>query len=83
MRLEEVDGGQMGRSSSPTGEHMARVTVIVSSVALSVAGFVTWCSIWHRRVAARFETVRAVVRAVDGRAVHVLRSGAESGADEG
>jgi hypothetical protein len=78
MRLEEADGGQTGRSSSPTGEHMALITVILSSVALFVAGFVT-SSIWHRRFAARLETVRAV----NGRAVHGLRRGAESGADEG
>ncbi len=53
------------------------ITLILGSVALFVAGFVTWYTLWHRRVESCFE--RVAVRS--GRSVHVLRQGVSLDSD--
>ena len=56
---------------------MAMITLIIGSVAFFVAGFVTWYTLWHRRIESSFERVPAR----SGRTVHVLRQGVELGRD--
>ena len=51
---------------------MAEVTLIVGGGALFVTGFVSWYTIWHRRIESRFEKVPVAT----GRSAHVLRRGA-------
>jgi len=52
---------------------MAEVTLIAGFAALVVAGFVTWYTIWHRRVVSRFEKVPVETE----RSVRVVRRDAE------
>lgn len=48
---------------------MAEITVVLGSVGLFVAGFVAWYTVWHRRAATAFETVRVGT----ARSAHVVR----------
>jgi hypothetical protein len=50
---------------------MADVTLIIGAVALFIAAFATWYTVWHRRLESAFERVPVGA----GRAVHVLRQG--------
>jgi uncharacterized iron-regulated membrane protein len=36
---------------------MAQITMITGSIALFVAGFLAWYTLWHRRVKTAFERV--------------------------
>ena len=56
---------------------MAEITGILGAVGLFVAGFVTWYTMWHRRLSAAFERVPVGT----ARSVHVLRRGIELGGD--
>jgi uncharacterized iron-regulated membrane protein len=48
---------------------MVQITMVLGSVALFVAGFVAWYTLWHRRIESAFERVRVG----NGRKVHLLR----------
>jgi hypothetical protein len=52
---------------------MAEVTLIVGGGALFATGFVSWYTIWHRRVESCFEKVPVAT----GRSAHVVRRGAD------
>jgi hypothetical protein len=52
---------------------MAEITLIVGAGALFVTGFVSWYTIWHRRVESCFEKVPVAT----GRSAHLLRRGAD------
>jgi hypothetical protein len=52
---------------------MAEVALIVGGGALFVTGFVSWYTIWHRRVEACFEKVPVAT----GRSAHVVRRGVD------
>jgi hypothetical protein len=56
---------------------MAEITAVLGSVGLFGAGFVTWYTMWHRRVTASFERVPVG----SARSAHVLRRGIELGGD--
>ena len=58
---------------------MAELTLIVGSAVLFVTGFVTWCTIWHRRADASFEKVPVT----SGRAARVPRRSADLDGDGG
>lgn len=51
---------------------MATLTLIIGSIALFVAAFATWYTVWHLRIESRFERIPVG----HGRTVHVLRRGA-------
>jgi uncharacterized iron-regulated membrane protein len=48
---------------------MAQITMIIGSIALFVAGFFAWYTLWHRRAESAFERVPVGSR----RGVHPLR----------
>jgi hypothetical protein len=48
---------------------MTQITLIASTVGLFVAGFITWYTMWHRKVESCFERVPVG----DRRAVHLVR----------
>ncbi len=50
---------------------MGVLALIAGAVGVLVAGFVSWYTVWHRRVGTAFEKV-PVAR---GRSAHVLRRG--------
>jgi hypothetical protein len=52
---------------------MAEITLIVGAGALFVTGFVSWYTIWHRRVESSIEKVPVPT----GRWAHVQRRGAD------
>jgi hypothetical protein len=52
---------------------MAEVTLIVGCGSLFAIGFVSWYTIWHRRVESRFQKVPVAT----GRSTHELRPGAD------
>jgi hypothetical protein len=52
---------------------VAEATLIVGGGALFVTGFVSWYTIWHRRVESCFEKVPVAT----GRSAHVLRREAD------
>jgi hypothetical protein len=52
---------------------MAEIAVILVAAGLFIAGFVTWYSRWHRRMAAAFERVPVGV----DRSALVVRRGAD------
>ncbi len=56
---------------------MTVLSLIIGSIALFVASFSVWYTIWHRRVEAAFERVPVE----SGRSVHVLRRDADLVAD--
>jgi hypothetical protein len=52
---------------------MAEITVILVAAGVFIAGFVTWYTLWHRRMAAAFERVPVGA----DRSVLVVRRGAD------
>ena len=52
---------------------MADIVAMVVAGGLFVAGFVVWCTIWHRRMAASFVRVRVG----SNRSASVVRPGAD------
>ncbi len=50
---------------------MATLTLIIGSIVLFVGLFATWYTVWHFRIASRFERIPVG----DGRSAHVLRKG--------
>ena len=57
---------------------MTQIMMIVGPVALFVAGFVAWYTLWHRRLESGFERVRVGY----GRNVHLVpRAGSEDSLD--
>jgi hypothetical protein len=56
---------------------MATISLIIGSIALLVGVFTTWYTVWHRRMASRFERIPVG----GGRSAHVLREGVSSGDD--
>ncbi len=66
-----------GRAQTEEMGEVAEITVVLGSVGLFVAGFVTWYTMWHRRVTAAFERVPVGA----ARSAHVLRRDVELGGD--
>lgn len=56
---------------------MAMVTLIIGSVAFFAAGFLAWCTLWHRRIESSLERVPST----SGRTGDELRDGVELGRD--
>jgi hypothetical protein len=66
-----------GRAHTEEMVGVAEITVVLGSVGLFVAGFVSWYTLWHRRVTAAFERVPVGA----DRSAHVLRRGIELGGE--
>jgi hypothetical protein len=50
---------------------MTQLAMILGSITVFAAGFVTWYTLWHRKVASCFERVPVG----DGRTAHLVRRG--------
>jgi hypothetical protein len=66
-----------GRAQTEEMVEMAELAVVLGSLGLFVAGFVSWYTLWHRRLTTAFERVPVGA----GRSVHVVRRGVELGGD--